>query len=1222
MHLQSLIITGFKSFPEARLEFPRGITAVVGPNGAGKSNIVDAMLWVLGEQSVKTLRSERMEDVIFNGTETEKPLGMAEVSLVVGGVTPQELEAVAGLSEEFNGSSELMVTRRLFRDGESEYFINKIPCRLKDIRSVFLAARAGTKGHTVIEQGNMDQILNASPQERRAFIEETAGTGRYKKQKAEALRKLNSAQQNILRVRDILAEVRRQLRSLERQAKQARDYQTLQHEMRALEIQLLTWDYRVLAQNRRQVEAELAVFEAQESARMAEETGLMAEQEKAKTVLLNDGEAVSRLQEDLRQLEHDMGHALTTIEAERGRLRMYEQQHTQAMEDRTRLSQESEHVQASMAEFARRVSHINTEIDSLTQSLEELERRIGDLSTRRSAIQEETDQARQGILEIAVEKTHAENQLKNLLEHRERLSRRLERLTVEASEYEGQREGVLSEGNAHRQRRQELELALQEAQTSREVAMQSIQTLDSQISEIDHTLVAQQTELAAAESMLRALRAVVHEEFGYGREGEVEETSLRGACHGICEAFAERLEVPQEFECAMEAVLGDRIRAWVVDNPAEVSQAITFLKQKGLGRAVFVPVHPWGAPELHADQDPPWWSALQHERSVIGRALALVRTPEELKQVAACLLGSVVIVKTFDTALDLVNRHRWPAHEGPVFVTLEGEVVDASGVISGGSAGESSGLLQRRREIRSLEDQVKALAVVVDESRQKRDTFSQRRDSAKTHVESLEEVVKSTEMQLLVMSKEEDAFTQAIEELEKKTQTVRLEQVAEEEESTRIEEEVHAARGRLLQLEQERGTRESRLETLAETLHKLERDASGLADHMTQSRLTLTTLQERRDHDQMDLARLEREEEARQTRLKELDQQLEDLFLHTQSSQEEQVRNESLFQELEQKKGLMQVELTSVEERYSQGLARTQELDKRLVEIRNALAASREARGAVEVRFAEVRTRLDALEATLTGTYGLSMEEVRQPASTANGVEVGHSDEKNPDAWCEQLQQIRSRLERMGPINLAAIEEHQELEERYRFLSTQEEDLSGSIRSLQEIIQRLNQTTSQMFTDTFHQLQGKFSEVFSALFAGGRAELVLVEPEGDQDGGDYQEEPGVDIVAQPPGKRLKNLSMLSGGEKSLTVLALLFASFLIKPSPFCILDEVDAPLDEVNVGRFAKFLSQMADRSQFLIITHNKRTMEVADSLFGVTMEEPGVSKFVSVRLLDLQAVS
>ena len=1217
MQLHSLIITGFKSFPEAKLEFPKGITAVVGPNGAGKSNVVDAILWVLGEQSTKALRSDRMEDVIFNGTESRKPLGMAEVSLVVNNVTSQELEAISGLGQDLAGSKELMVTRRLFREGESEYFINKIPCRLKDIRSLFLEARAGTKGHTVIEQGNIDQLLSGSPQDRRSFIEETAGIGRFKKQKAEALRKLDATEQNLLRVRDIIGEVRKQLRSLERQARQAQTYQALQQESRALEVQLLVWDFQNLAESRRAVEEELADGELQEASQVAEEARFMATHEQAKATLLGEGATASRLQGELTKLEHDMGQTLTTVEVQRNRVQGYQQQQNQALEEQGRLALESEGVLASITELERQLSQFDAESARQDGVLGELETRDRDLMLRRSSTQEKVECARQRILELAVEKARKENQWKSLKDRQNALSDQLDQLGEDERGLEAKRESTLAELVDRRSRVQELANCLEVARVSHDQVRGTIQALETQIQGTDRQLVSQQTDRAAAESRLRALQSILHEEFGYGRGGEGEVPALREACQGIQEAIAERLEVPQEFEQAIEAVLGEKIRAWVVDGINNVNNAIAFLKRHRLGRGTFVPFQPYSAGGKKVGETPSWWPFLQEGNGVLGRALELVHAPDDIKPALSCFLGRMVIVQNLQTAFALLHKQEGDGFDSPIFVTLEGEVVDSFGVVSGGSAGDSSGLLQRRREVRTLEQHIQTLTSTVEENQRTRETLGQDWESTKNRAQTLDDSTKESERHFMMAERETAALEQILEDLEQNEQAVRKELEFCRNDQDQIERDLESGQSHLVQLNQEWKERESELEGLILLLREFDSEASELSNRLTEARLALTSLRERRNHHQADLTRLKHEEQARGLRLGVLEDQLQGLLRQIQVSQDEGAQAETQFQELEQKKDLIQLELRSVEERYAESLAQTRVLEHSLAELRPSLARTREKRTAGEVSLAEVRTRQQTLEQTLIGTYGRSIDEVLTEKS--QGEEGQPSGDGHPETWREQLQEIRARLDRIGPVNLAAVEEHRELEERHGFLSKQDQDMAESITSIREIIIRLNRDTHRKFEETFQALQEKFGEVFAALFAGGKAELVLVAPEPDQGLGGFVEDPGVDIVAQPPGKRLRNLSMLSGGEKALTVLALLFASFLINPSPFCILDEVDGPLDEPNVVRFGRFLHQMADHSQFVVITHNKRTMEIADSLFGVTMEEPGVSKFVSVRLKELQ---
>jgi len=1223
MHLQTLIVEGFKSFAEAKIEFPQGVTAIVGPNGTGKSNIVDALLWSLGEQSPKSLRTEKMEDVIFNGTEVRKPMGMAEVSTIFGGVTEQELEALSALGDALAQSTEIMVTRRLYRDGDSEYSINKIPCRLKDIRSLLWASRAGTKGHTVIEQGNIDQLLSASPLERREFIEETAGIIRYKKQKAEALRKLDSTEQNLFRVRDILTEVQRQLRSLERQARQARNYQELKSEAKNLEIQLLQWEYQQLRERQRSIDLELEESETQELTQISEEKRLLAQQEVVKLDLAKTGESVTLSREQLREVEQAMGHSLTSIEVLRNQLEHYEEQHGQAMKERTRVKEEADQSQGLTEAIAERITHMEGQIESLEQSVIDGEQQQSALLEKRTVASEELDRLRNTLLDLTVKKTNTENRLESFDERRSGLARRLERLLLECAEAEAQQTRLSSEGEELRQQREALAETLEQLCANREEAEQSVQSLSTSQKSLDGRLLEGRTSLAGIESELRALRAVLHEEFGYSATGEIEETSIRGACREVKEAFAERMVVEEHAEKAIEAALGDRIKAWVVEGPEDAVRAITTLKNQSLGRGSFVPVH--FVPSRTRDEAG-WQQTLQGESTIWGSAISFISAPEELQRATTMFLENVYVVESLDAGLQIMEKHQWFEGRGPLLVTADGETIHPSGVMTGGVVGESGGVLRRRGEILRLEAKAVELGASLEQDQSDRDTVAQNLESTQSQLQGLHQSIRDTEVRLMSLQKEEGVRASALPEIIRRLETIRHEQQSEEAEVAKLQEESTLLREQLTQHEATRVEREQDLAHVSEDFTRVETKVRELQTLMTETQMSLRTFQTQRAHEQSDLTRLQQEEVARSTKLQQVDQQLEQLFLQTRQSRDERVRLEEMFEKAQEKKDGIERTLTEFQDQYNQVLEQTRLFDRQVAEVRGKLAETLKVRSGIEVRLAEVRTKLTTVEDTLTETYNLSLETLKFPVATdsqldEDEVEIECLPENPSELWKEQLETIRGKLGRMGPINLAAIEEHQELLERCEFLTTQEADLTTSIQSLQEIIQRLNQTTNKLFAETFKSIQEKFNEVFTALFAGGRAELVLVEPE-EEEGETKRRDAGVDIIAQPPGKRLKNLSMLSGGEKTMTVLALLFASFLIKPSPFCVLDEVDAPLDEANVGRFGQFLTQMAERSQFLIVTHNKRTMEVADSLFGVTMEQPGVSKLVSVRLNELQDVS
>ncbi len=1150
MYLKSLELTGFKSFAEAKISFPTGVTAVVGPNGTGKSNIVDAILWVLGEQSPKSaLRCEKMEDVIFNGTEARKPLGMAEVSLVLSGLSQPNPGDPPLLPPEFGDYHEIMVTRRLYRNGDSEYLINKVACRLKDVRSLLMDTIAGTKGHTVIEQGQIEEILNASPVQRRALIEETAGIVRYKKQKAEALRKLEATGQNLSRVRDIIAEVKQRMNALDRQARQAKNYQVLLDEARALEIRLLVREHRALQGRQRMVEAESAALDEQESAQAAEQARLVAQLEEVRVRVLDGDGALMRSREEVGRLEQQQAQALRTSEVERSRAELFGQQRTQAHEQLTRLEAERERAVAEIAARREQLLLAEAEMAAGAAALAEQEQAAAAMAGRRASTLEQAEQSRRGLLDLSLSPDAG----------------------AAPSGIESVVPGALTDAAKARleqclEQRRQAEERIAQAQQARDAAVQRGQQIDGQLREIEQQLNQQQGQLAAAESRCHALTGVVREEMGYGREGDDSVVSLRKSCAGVKEAVAEWLDVPERFERAAEAALGERLRAWMVDQPADARQAIEFLKEKGLGRGTFVPAKPrWS----QSGRPHGWWDALQNRPGVLGLATDLVKAAAHTHDVCATLFDGIVVVDTLEQAVALWEQGQWTAPEGPTFVTLAGEVLDAAGVMTGGTTG---GLLQRRREIQELEQQQADLARAIEHLNAARAELTTEREASTAGQRQMDEQAREAEQQ------------------------------------------------RVAALLEERNVREAGLAELDEALRKMEAEHLAAQRRLTESRVAVEALRGRCEHCRADVERLLKGQEQSAVLGQSLTGQLETLAASIAQSQAERGRQEALFQELNKRVVEMRQELVRAQEIHAEEMQAVRRVEHSLDAARQALAASRDARTGIEVRRAEIRTQLATVEGTLTGTYQLPVEEalLREPEEAAGATR--EDADRGTTLVREELQKIRGRLERMGPINLASIEEHREQEERHRFLTTQEADLSQSVQSLREIITKINRTTKQMFEETFNDLQQKFGEVFGRLFPGGRAELILVEPEIDPETGKQKDdEPGVDIAAQPPGKRLKGITMLSGGEKTLTAMALIFASFLIRPTPFCILDEIDAPLDEENIGRFTSVLRELAADAQFLVITHNKRTMAVADSLFGVTMEEPGVSKTISVRLADLQ---
>ncbi len=564
MYLKSLEMVGFKSFAEARIDFPDGVTAIVGPNGSGKSNVVDAVLWVLGEQSTKALRSEKMEDVIFNGTEMRKPLGLAEVSLVISGLDRINVDPLSGLSSQLSEYQELMITRRLYRNGESEYLINKTACRLKDVRSLLLDTRAGTKGHTVIAQGQIDQILNASPQERRELIEETAGIIRYKKQKAEALRKLDATQQNLLRVRDIIAEVKKQLNSLERQARQARSYQTLHQEAKSLEIQLLTNEYRVFRTTLKEVESELQTLGDRESEQSAELARLNTELERIKLAIAIANDAVGQRREELSKVEQKQGQALTSAEVERNRGELYAQQQSQGGQELERLTQEQKQGAAEAVTLEAELAALERECAEREQVFTTLDREMKELVQQRTAALAEEERGRLDVLNLAVLVGNTEQTLVQLAARIQEAADREGRLAREREDFRLRHVSATDKRQALQQASHDTEQLVVDLRRQQQGVEEGSGRLSTELAEVDQLIFRQSEELAAVDSHLRALQGVLQEDMGYGRRGDEESTALK-VCTGVRDAIAEWLDVPSGWDRAVEAILGERVKGWFVE---------------------------------------------------------------------------------------------------------------------------------------------------------------------------------------------------------------------------------------------------------------------------------------------------------------------------------------------------------------------------------------------------------------------------------------------------------------------------------------------------------------------------------------------------------------------------------------------------------------------------------------------------------------------------------
>ena len=1191
MKIEKMQISGFKSFSEStEVLFPDGITAVVGPNGCGKSNIGDAINWVLGEQSAKMLRGSSMQDVIFNGSEARKPQGMAEVSLHLAG----------RVNGDGGDRKNITITRRLFRDGESDYLLNGAKSRLRDIQDMLREERVGAQTYATIEQGRIDQILNAKPKDRRLIIEEAAGIAGFKHKRRLAELKLEATHANLLRVNDIVVEVARQIGSLKRQAAKARRYGRLRDDLRAKEsvrfgAKALRLDGELAHSN--EAEAQARAIEAEAAARLAKlEAAIAAERSS-----LDEAVRAARVETDaLHQLEMEIDRAEARLTSCRERILEAEQAGTRLCDDIAAL--EGRHGSVS-EEAAIRASELAAEELELSGALERLEERRREVAARQTVRDERRSRVealRRGLFESMNRLAELRNASRSVEEQSMRLTAHRERLVREQEAAEGEHVRVSSEAAG----------LGEQAQTQR----RSVEELKESVARAESELAAARARLASAlerlstarerqtsgSSALNTLENVATRFAGVSDGVRLLLTAGGGAGVRTAGVVADFMQAADDVEGAAEAYLQSVLPAVVVEDDDDASRAARLIHAEGAGRTVFLSrassflrAGNGSGSNGHA----PLPEALRNDSRVLGRLKDRLRFRADDGFVGACI-GDAVLVDSLESALAL---HR--AHPGFDYLAKTGDVVYASGMIeAGGRAAGDLGLLAHNRKI------VEARAEVAE---------------ATSIAGTLAAEVEGLRGDL---SRAESVFAevrQALEDGRKRDAELEMQKARTDDERVRA--------GR-------------RLEVLAEELNAVVADTARLVGELEESSLRVRTAEDAHVGAEESLhaevaaadaedgalrglvddeagaradaaARGQRVEAARRERAR-LVETLDEIVVRLDGAKVERDAAATRGREAAELLAVTETELTAQWElrrvKANEAAVREQELLARrsalseqeasLAEERTALDRARENARDCEL----TRTRLESdrrfLDDLCTQELGMT---AGQAAAAAGEEALRDADDIALDG---EIADIKAKVEAIGPVNLMAIDEFRELEERHTHLSAQQKDLVDAMASLRETIKRINRSSRDLFLEAFETIRGHYVETFKVLFNGGRADLVLEE-------GDDVLECGIEMIAQPPGKRLGSVSLMSGGEKSMAALALLFAIFRYQPSPFCLLDEVDAALDELNVGRFTRMLSEYAHNTQFILITHNKRSMEAANLLYGVTMEEAGVSKLVSLRL-------
>jgi chromosome segregation protein len=1191
MKLKKLDIVGFKSFSEkASISFPPGICAVVGPNGCGKSNVVDALRWVMGEQSIKQLRGKDKEDIIFSGASGKPPLNMAEVSLTL-------VNDNGSMPEAYRDFSELMVTRRLYRSGETAYLINKQPCRLKDIHNIFMGSGVGARTYAVIQQGNIGAITDAGPDERRVFIEEAAGVTRYKMRKTEALRKVNATNQNLLRVKDIITEIDRQMAGLKRQAQKAERFKRLKVQAREIDIRLIRYHDAELGRQMDTADGLLSSLKDEEIDHNTQLKKIDAAIEAIKLRRLEkDRDIASRksrqfdIQRKIDRMEADLAHMKT---------------------DRERLRREIAELEGARTELESKNSTMVSEIEQVRQQHEALQARIGELKAtiarenadssslrgRIDTLNRTLESGKNALMKMVAEEARIKNTHQNAANNRENLKRRLKRIDEEVAladktvrETASRRETADAELMQIKNEIRELETRgaalkkqLDDAIASLSAQVKTTQTLEMERNKARSSLSTLKKMEANLDWYKDGVKAVLKAAGGEAPPSEAPVPT------GIVGLLADVIEPAPSYETAVEAALGESLQYILVQDQPAGATAIDYLQQSQTGRCGFIPVGNVRAFDDRPDKQP-------HSDQ---RLLNHVHVQEGFEGVAGALLGHVAVADNLDAARELFNRN----NRVQAVATRGGDLLTHQGVMIGGSADKLSGILAKKQEIRSLAAQCEELDARVEEARRTQTDMETRVRGLETQ---LQETLAEKNHAVQDAMEAEKALYRADEDLKnarRHQEIVRLEQEQLMGEEMDLDEEIERYNALLESIARDVADAQQRV---ARTTVDLDETASRLEafnQRIVDLKLELTSAGANLDNCAGTLRRL-RDYQA--DGIRRLEQLSLDIDTKTQKIEGTATRNEIIQRDLAAHYDAfkeLEIRLTTDEREFGDIDARLKENDAQISRIQDRREALHQKIRTLEMDLAEKRIKRENLDNRCREYYHCAIADLGRTDAPED-----ESDRQDPEALEKTLAALRQKIVNIGDVNLEAIREFEEQKARYDFLCEQRDDLVTAIDGLHKVIRKINRITQQRFLDTFNRINEKLQEVFPRLFEGGTARLELTNPGEPL-------ETGVEFMVHPPGKKLTRMSLLSGGEKALAAISFIFSIFLLKPASFCLMDEIDAPLDDANVTRFNNLMKVIGEKSQIIMITHNKSSMEFADTLFGITMEQKGLSKVVSVNL-------
>ncbi len=1180
MYLKRLELQGFKSFADKTvLEFMPGITSVIGPNGSGKSNISDAIRWVLGEQSMKSLRGSKSLDIIFAGTQNRKSLGFAEASLVFDNTD-------GSLPIEY---TEVTVTRKLYRSGETGYYINKVPCRLKDVLELFMDTGIGKDGYSIIGQGKIDEILSNKSEDRRHIFEEAAGIVKYRVRKAESEKKLEHTKLNLLRINDILAEIETNIEPLKIQAEKAKKYLNLREELKNIEIGLFLYNIEKYKQDLEDIVKDEEIYKNQcndEEGRLERIKALKEELKSEIDSITVSIEEMSNLgfesKKEIEMLNSDINVSNTRIENNKQNKERFEKEIEELIarikeleEEKKQKEEKKENLKQNREKFAKELEEKETELAKITKKLSSKELEI---EKHKKTVEENTDKKYELQTSISEQDINYQN-------YQKRQAQIKNEITGNISELDNTRmkkEEIAKEFYEIESKRNKILTDLEEVNKEKQEADRKIKDFDSKINMLSG-------EKRIKESKLKFLIETEKEKEGYIKSvktllKDCETTKELGkGMHGV---LANIIEVPEEYQTAIEMCLGSSLQNIVTENEEDAKRLIEHLRKNNLGRASFLPITSVKGKKLEKIKG--------KNAGVIGIASDLIQYSKKYENIILNLLGRTVIVQDMDTAIRVAKDNGYSFR----IITIEGDVINPSGAITGGSVAKKTvNILGRGREIEKLQKEIKTLEEQIQKLEKEKDNYQESIENVLEMVSSLEKQLQEIEITYATGKEKINAIEENIHRIETRLNKLKEEDKKLEEQKEENIETKKALQEKIIAINEENEKLKKIITEFAELNKDNQKYVDDLNFDITNLKISVSSFDESESSIQEIQERIDSEVQSTNKSIEnkkvQIEQIVQDNFNLEKSIEEinekihkiqEEVKNSgSKIEELKEKRSKKNEKLAEQEEEITNKFKIIEDLKSQIVKI---------------------DVKKTKLEEDINGIINKMWEEYEL---TPNNV-VDYRKPDNVQLTQKKVKDLRNEIRELGSVNVDSIEEYKNLKDRYDFMCEQRVDLENTMAKLRKIISDMTNIMKEQFKEKFEMINKNFAEVFKELFGGGNASLTLEDK-------DNILECGIEITVQPPGKKLQNMMLLSGGEKAFTAIALLFAILKINPAPFCVLDEIEAALDDVNVYRYAEYLKKFAKNTQFLVITHRKGTMEAADTVYGITMEENGISKLLSMKL-------